>query len=103
MGIENIILEDKCVYTIELIHYPLSDESYLTDRICMHFHNNPFGYLYQFGFFCAIYCALLNKLNCMKELKYELNLNNDMDIFNFSIIYCLLKTCLNKYEYEKDH
>jgi hypothetical protein len=79
---ESVVFGDKCVYAIELIHDPLSDESYLTGRICMHFHNKPFGYLDQFGFFCTVYCALLNKLNCMKELKCEFNLN-DEDVFNF--------------------
>jgi len=82
-----MIFGDKDEYAIEVYHEPLDNNSfYMTGRMCLHFYGEPFGdinYAGYVGSFCVTYRCLLEKINDLESIKYNFDLETDVNIFDF--------------------
>ncbi|MCL1994006.1 MAG: immunity 42 family protein [Spirochaetes bacterium] len=76
---------NRNIYAIEVYHQPLDSSTFfMCGKMCIYLYAKPFGDIDNE--YCHLYPAydtLKNKISNLLELKYDFNLNNDFDIFNF--------------------
>ena len=80
-----MIFGDKSIYAIEVYHKPLDNYSfYMAGRMCIHLYNKSFGDINEED--CALaelYMTLVEKTRNVNLLKYDFNLNNDYNVYQF--------------------